>query len=74
MDLDVNAIDKRIYSVFHGFLQDGFRTLQIFLLDVSAQCRQRTGTDSRRKTKGPNISYFTDVRHTRGAQKIPKQF
>jgi hypothetical protein len=43
MDLDVNAIDERIYSVFRGLLQDGFRTLKIFLLDVSAQC---TGTDS----------------------------
>jgi hypothetical protein len=36
LDLDVNAIDDRIYSVFRGLLQDGFLTLQIFLLDVSA--------------------------------------
>jgi hypothetical protein len=43
----------RIYSEFRGLLQDGFRILQIFLLNVSARCRQRTGTNSRRKTVGP---------------------
>jgi hypothetical protein len=53
MDLDVNTTDERIYSVFRGLLQDGLCTLQIFLLDVSARRRQRTGTDSRRKTVGP---------------------
>jgi hypothetical protein len=45
IDLDVNATDERIYSVFRGLLPDGFHTLQIFLLDMSAQCRQRNGTD-----------------------------
>jgi hypothetical protein len=53
MDLDVNAIDERIYSVFRGLLQVGFRNLQIILLDVSARCRQRTETEKRTKTKGP---------------------
>jgi hypothetical protein len=53
MDLDVNAVDDRIYLVCRGLFQDGFRTLQIFLLNVLARCRQRTGTDSRKKTEGP---------------------
>jgi hypothetical protein len=53
IDLDVNATDKRIYSEFRGLLQDGFRILQIFLLDVSARSRQRTESDSRRKAEGP---------------------
>jgi hypothetical protein len=34
MDLDVNAIDEKIYSVFRGLFQDEFRYLQIILLDV----------------------------------------
>jgi hypothetical protein len=49
----LNTTDERNYSEFWGLLQDGFRILQIFLHDVSARCRQRTGTDSMRKTVGP---------------------
>jgi hypothetical protein len=53
MDLAFTFIGERIYSVFRGLLQDVFRILQIFLLDVSARCRQRTGADSKWKTEGP---------------------
>jgi hypothetical protein len=55
MDMDVNANDERVCSVFRGLLQDGFRTFQDFLLDVSVQCHQRTEIDSRRKTVGPTF-------------------
>jgi hypothetical protein len=34
---------QSIYPEFRGLLQEGFRILQIFLLDVSVQCRQFTG-------------------------------